>query len=627
MKNFKQKIVTTLFAIAFMVLSVISTYGALEASSSSLSSSFLNEIVLAEDETENNEKIVQDSLFLVDLGFVKVYGNYIYVYDKADSTIKIIDKATGTFKEDYNHYRLYNLKDIIVYNNILMMYNGESFTCITLNSFETVTFNQTELSTIQTAKTIKIVSIAQKDYIVLCPENPIADSFEIAEISVDNNVISVSNIKTFKIGEQFQASLSEYNHIYITESEEMLFVMLVNDQNIFSFKLDIASVEQVYTVTAVTGLETNGDEILDISAVTLSEEADALAVTTTSLVKFYTLEISPSSASLSHLEGKDILIEANFIASDADGNMSTLSLISNENQSVIIYNFDTKQPSGYEQNELKNGEINTTFVASDQFLYLDVIKATSIQESPYSKDAIVTAEVNDNLVVIGEGFSASTGEPIVGWYYVMYSLGSTNYYGYVASIDTTILFETEFENTYTTVLAFTKLYTMPSVIEDDLNTQIRVIPNSSRLEVLSPICDYSSLNTKYLLVRVNGTDVGFIDRSRIIESSSLEDRIIPNATVLRNNSEIFTSTSEDRETILMLNKGARVKVIGKRDTITNFTLVTFNDEEGNVYTGYIYTYNLEADTWTMLQIIGMLLVTINVILLIVIICIKNKVTR
>ena len=168
---------------------------------------------------------------------------------------------------------------------------------------------------------------------------------------------------------------------------------------------------------------------------------------------------------------------------------------------------------------------------------------------------------------------------------------------------------------------------MPSVIEDDLNTQIRVIPNSSRLEVLSPICDYSSLNTKYLLVRVNGTDVGFIDRSRIIESSSLEDRIIPNATVLRNNSEIFTSTSEDRETILMLNKGARVKVIGKRDTITNFTLVTFNDEEGNVYTGYIYTYNLEADTWTMLQIIGMLLVTINVILLIVIICIKNKVTR
>ena len=146
----------------------------------------------------------------------------------------------------------------------------------------------------------------------------------------------------------------------------------------------------------------------------------------------------------------------------------------------------------------------------NQFLYLDVIKATSIQESPYSKDAIVTAEVNDNLVVIGEGFNASTGEPIVGWYYVMYSLGSTNYYGYVASIDTTILFETEFENTYTTVLAFTKLYSMPSVIEDDLNTQIRVIPNSSRLEVLSPICDYSSLNTKYLLVRVNGTDVGFV---------------------------------------------------------------------------------------------------------------------
>ena len=168
---------------------------------------------------------------------------------------------------------------------------------------------------------------------------------------------------------------------------------------------------------------------------------------------------------------------------------------------------------------------------------------------------------------------------------------------------------------------------MPSKFTDNINNEIKTIKDSSRLEVLSPICNYSALNTSYLLVKVNGNEIGFIDLSRVLLSTSINEKIIPNATVLKDNSEIFTSTENDKEIICHLNSGERVKVIGKRDTKTNYTKVSFNDSEGNEYTGYIYTHNIKPDSWSMLQIVGMLLVSLNTILLIVIICIKNKLTR
>ena len=63
---------------------------------------------------------------------------------------------------------------------------------------------------------------------------------------------------------------------------------------------------------------------------------------------------------------------------------------------------------------------------------------------------------------------------------------------------------------------------------------------------------------------------------------------------------------------------------GKRDTKTGFTFIRYNDEYGNELTGYIATDYIESNSWTTMQIIGCILIAINVGLLILILIFKKN---
>ena len=53
-------------------------------------------------------------------------------------------------------------------------------------------------------------------------------------------------------------------------------------------------------------------------------------------------------------------------------------------------------------------------------------------------------------------------------------------------------------------------------------------------------------------------------------------------------------------------------------------MITFNDEYGNEFTGYILTDSLGSDSWTTMQIIGCILIAINIGLLILILKFKKN---
>ena len=67
-----------------------------------------------------------------------------------------------------------------------------------------------------------------------------------------------------------------------------------------------------------------------------------------------------------------------------------------------------------------------------------------------------------------------------------------------------------------------------------------------------------------------------------------------------------------------------MRINGARNTKSGFTNITFNDEFGVEYSGYIETDYLKADAWSTLQIVGCILIAINIGLLILILVFRNQ---
>lgn len=583
----------------------------------------------ASSENINAEENVDDTLFMINVNLVQVGEHSIFIYDENDSMIKVIDKETLNFKTTNNHLKISGVTDLLYFNEHLLVFinNGQDLKCFDAHTLVELEVNHSFL-TLETSKYKEVAKIGSNYYMVLCPENVFTGKFELSKIELSSSSVEFLSPSTFSISSGFVNSITEYTGVYACENEGNLVLMLISNE-IFTFNIDPTGIYEDYEITnltQVTGV-TNVNQIVDISAISIGKPKETyLCITSPLKAQLYKLSVSASGTSLTAIDETRVDIDELFILSSADAHSSTLALVSNLGQKVQYVNFEKNEDQfSFETIERKNPEVTSSLFDSDKFEYHYAIRETALKESPYSKDAIVMISQNNHLVVIGKGIS--NNQDVIGWYYCLYSNGQENYYGYVSGVDIYFLNETTYDHNYITVLTHTNLYSLPSKIGDEVNEVLRVIPDNSRLEVLSSLCDYSSLNTNYLLVKVNNQTVGFIDRDRVVAIGENAELVLTNAKVMRNNSEIFASTDENRETIMTLNKGVRVKVVGKRDTISNFTKIRFNDEEGNEIEGYIYTYNLEYDAWSTLQIIGVILILINVILLVIIIIIKNKVTR
>ncbi len=179
------------------------------------------------------------------------------------------------------------------------------------------------------------------------------------------------------------------------------------------------------------------------------------------------------------------------------------------------------------------------------------------------------------------------------------------------------------------IIPNTNLYSFPTKVLTQVtaeNVQIGVISQiveNSRVEIIDPICRYTANNTTFVKVKVNDSAIGYIDYSNIITPSSYKDFIETNASIKQDNTLVYLSTEADSPVIYKLNKNYRVRINGSRDTKTGYTSITFNDEYGNEFSGYIITDTLDTDNWSTLQIIGCVLIAINIGLLILILLFKK----
>lgn len=300
------------------------------------------------------------------------------------------------------------------------------------------------------------------------------------------------------------------------------------------------------------------------------------------------------------------------------------------------------QPGSLIQSSLvkvSNPDCEITFFEEEKFVYKKTTTSTKLLSRPWDFDEVVTIDANQDLIYIGtiqikRVARAINSIQIEDYDYCLYTHGGKNYLGYVKNSDLIQKEKVEIKDSkYTeivTVWPNTTIYSLPtnivgSVITNDLTSQkVGEIVENSKVKIIDLLCDYTSNGVKFVKVMVNDKTVGYIDASRIYSPKDKVDFVITNATIEHDDTKVYLSADESSVVTHILSKGKQVRIDGKRDTKSGFTKITFNDEYGNEFTGYISSDYVKADSWSTLQIIGSILIAVNIGLLVLILVYKNK---
>lgn len=661
MKNKIFKIIISILCFTFVIFGSMLTGKAEQISSASALSFSCATETASEDTTESTidttQFLVDPSLLLVSLAKENEDADekeFLFVFDEFDSSLKVVQKETGEFRTNHASYQTkFVPSNMISIEGQILLYDAKNrqIDCVSQDDFTKFSVEESFKEKLFSANKVLTLQLGETEYVLLCPleltesETPVEDQKKIELLSFEKteengeNILKVKNSFSFLISHDLKASVENYDHIYACENNGKLFIMIVKGNSIVCFEFDPNSASSsITTLQSPSGASDrfSTSKIKDFCEISL-EDGKILAIELENKVELYSLSVSPSEILMKHLSEHDIVFENDFEISSLCAFDSTLAVLSAEKQEIRTFTFSGTL-SNFEKTEkkIKNQSVEVELWDDlDKFVFVKATEDLKIFEKPFSKTEKATAKKDETMVIIGEG-KLTDSLSISGFAFVLFTSSDTNFYGFVKSESIVELEKSVHSSERVTVLTNTALLKYPSFVRpDEHNSQVGdLLSSTANVKVdmsESGLYSYSCQGAKFLRVVVTESDgstrEGFIDSSRSRNWETKENRVITNATIKRNNSEIFTEEDSKSEIITLLDKGARVKIVGKRNTKTNLTKVTFNDKAGNSHTGYVYTYNLETDTWSMLQIIGMALIIINTILLVVIICVKNKVTK
>lgn len=310
-----------------------------------------------------------------------------------------------------------------------------------------------------------------------------------------------------------------------------------------------------------------------------------------------------------------------------------------QNEQTIIYTeiFYNSSEEIYSSNVylgIKNPTLDIQYKSENLFEYVYANKQTLLLSNPWSyfgNDNYVIENARD-LIVIGSAKISGQNSAIEDYKYCLFTIADKNLKGYVKTEDLTAKSTYTYTFEYCQVQPNTKLYSLPTTvvgsgidkITDTLNATITSnIPENSTIKIIDSIYKYMANEKIMVKVEVNGSQIGYIEYDKIIKPGS-RDFIITNASIKSDDTEIYLSADSSSAIIWTLDKGYRIRINGSRNTETGYTSITFNDEYGNEKTGYVLTDKISSDSWTTMQIIGCVLIAINIGLLVLIIRFKMK---
>ena len=404
---------------------------------------------------------------------------------------------------------------------------------------------------------------------------------------------SQSAVRGFYLDGANISSLTAPNVAFLVPEGEKLFSVFCEDTNFLIYK------NNSHLCSFSCAMET--------SPLSLDISADDYTSSDTNLTSISNIFVANGKACFVSMSGKQIEQMTSTISS---GNMSF-------GDSEVI----------------SNPEITVNYLSNRDISFHEIVSNEArMVEFPYSTQALVTLPRQTKLIMIGKGFiETTTGQTeIQGYDYFMATVSGTNYYGFIEIDDT---FELEVDQNpadkYVYIRGGAKIYKYPSRTIDTKNTLTETLDSGKRFEIFSDISNYSystgGSNCSFVQVILEGGETGYIE-STYVQNDAPILYVQTNAKILRT-TNVYKDADTSSTVITSLSETKRVRMLENRTGNKHFTKIAFNDEIGNYYEGYILSENVKADSWSTLQIIGFVLVTLSILLLAIILIIKSRVAH
>lgn len=588
------------------------------------------------------------SIYISIATYSTIFNQNLYFIDEYDGLLKIYDTDQKRFLDEYVDLNEYGeIVDATYLDGYFFLYTSQNqLIIINLTDFNITTLENESLN--QNYFKISVNKIYDNEtelFAISLTPNEITETITPLVFLINSTTLELNNICNITFTpNDFTDIKSDLIKFFVLESQivdgEINLIFFYGSNVAFS-TLSLNSLKNNEIISAVTLISAQLDNtnptvhINNINMLNISNTSYFLITYSENVEdaysKVYSYRISNSIETsftyLSQIESSN----NNYLLTSND-----YAIYPNDNQSITYTQFiidsNTENILNY-SSVITNPNVMPNYFTEENFVYMQTNTTTNLLSSPWDFDAVIEIEPDVDVINIGEGMIEGEISPIQDFVYCLYTFNGVNYKGYIRTENLTpktIIQPESYAYQVFKVVPNSNLYSLPTkVIGDQITNNltssvIMQIRENSRVEVVDVICEYTALDSTMLKVQVNGNQIGYIEVNNIIHPSDEANFVITNSSIMNDNTNVYIDSNSSSDIIYTLNKGYRIRINGVRDTKTGFTNITFNDEYGNEFTGYIVTDVISTDSWTTLQIVGCILIAINIGLLILILKFKKE---
>ena len=603
---------------------------------------------------QSNQSQTEVSIFIRKPSYSVFYNQKIFFLDDVDGLLKSYNTSTQSFDTEYLDLSELKIVDVAFADNFLyILTSGETVNNLNRINLDTLSIDSNfdeSVENVYTTLFASCISFDSKDYALVTLSAP----HQTPKMVLFDEEIKTSEQISIKFDTAHASIIDniEKTLVYQDENQNVHLVFVYNKEidhfsvNSISSLKNLASDNTVVSTMKNTALP---DDLLDMSELMIknvglakidNKDMIAVAFSTSNSeqhIKFYSFNFDDFSQNSIKYETKAPCQNAELI----NFNNEFFSYVDIQNQKLHL----TSMPSG-DTAEIDNPDYNITYYEEENFVYKESVTLTELYQDPWGAKFEILIGSQSDVIKIGQAKIVGLNKEITDYDYCLFTSNNENHCGFIKSVDliqkeTLSPKEAGFKELggkcIVTVWPNTALYSLPSTITGVLgrpnkdgtyslvSKRLTTIEDSSPIQVIDVLCNYYANGIQMLKVIVNDSQVGYIDANCVRNPAEIRDFVITNATIKKDGTTVYLSPSLDSTVLAFkLDAGKNVRINGKRDTKTGFTSITFNDEYGNEYSGYIETDYIKSDSWSTLQIVGCVLIAINIGLLILILIYKKN---
>lgn len=584
---------------------------------------------------ETCELVSSESLDLIySPKFVSSNDTCIFIYDDYLGEIRAYSKLTNALRETSNKLALNSVCQIAASGDLLFVLTNAAddekltaFDASTLTQVASFSSASTTPSntTLKGALDFKVKAIdAQKKTIVVSKFNEAdGSSFEVLNVILDGTQWAFSSSRV-TIDKSHQFDLSEKVQDFALLSSETagrLNLIAATKTSAYYVEFNPQIQSHAYSsaeILQVKSSVTAGNEIVGVRGLTQDENTYLAIIGTKKSLLFSGLATAPT---LTQEISRETSANIRLGGSDTDAFLADAG-----NQQVIEVKLTNAATSLEFVTRIKNDELTKTNLSITDLDYFKADNGALMFVSPFVREPDVTVPAGAHVVKIAtiKIGSAAFDE----FTYCLYTNETGNHYGFIKTATLTPLDASTYSKTVIKVFSNTSIFSLPSTSFDAVNTKRATFSGVTTLYVVTCVCNdnFIGAGSKFLLVKTEDGQMGFVDMARIANIIKTKTLITGNAKT-RCETRVYSQASTSSEILDVISKDTRVKIEDGQKTNAQFLKVTYNNAEGDLVTGYILTDDLARDTWTILQVIGLVFVGLNVIFLIVLLLVKKKINH